>query len=64
MWTLTSTSTAWNASKCTGQYECNPSRALGGIRNSCTAAGEASKEACNSGLYGAHQSLQVSEFLL
>lgn len=37
--TLTSTRTACKASKCTGQYECSPKRALGGIRNSWTAAG-------------------------
>lgn len=47
---LTSTSTAWNASKCTGQYECKPKRALGGIRNSWTAEGLASRAACKSDL--------------
>lgn len=55
---LRSTSTAWKESKWTGQYECKPRRALGGIRNSWTEAGNASRDACNSDLqneYCIHQ---------
>lgn len=48
-----STSTEWKASKWTGQYECNPRRALGGIRNSWTAAGT-SREACKVELQMVH----------
>lgn len=50
---LTSTSTEWKASKWTGQYECNPRRAFGGIRNSWTAAGT-SREACKVELQMVH----------
>ena len=50
---LMSTSTEWKESKWTGQYECSPRRALGGIRNSWTAAGT-SREACKVELQMVH----------
>lgn len=52
--TVISTSTAWKASKCTGQYECRPRRALGGILNSWTAVEHASREVCKPDLQIIH----------
>lgn len=52
---LISTRAEWKASKRTGQYECSPKRALGGILNSWTAAAEVLKIACNSDLLKIYQ---------